>query len=224
MRVLIVEDERKLAEALKTGLGQVGYAVDVVHDGESAITRIKLYRKEYDLVILDLMLPGADGKAVCREVRAEGITVPVLVLTARSEIEHKVELLNAGADDYMVKPFAFEELLARIEALLRRPTTALPKRLIVGDLELDSTERRVLRRGAIVPMTLKEFSVLEYFMRNPNRALSREEILEHVWDFNFEGFSNVVDVYIKNLRKKLDEGNASSIFETVRGVGYRLKE
>lgn len=224
MRILIVEDERKLAEALQTGLGQVGYAVDIVEDGATALTRIKLYRKEYDLIILDLMLPGLDGKTICREARAEGVTTPVLVLTARSEIEHKVDVLNNGADDYMVKPFAFAELLARVEALLRRPTTTLPKRLIAGELELDSTERRVSHRGVPVPMTLKEFSVLEFFMRNPGRALSREEILEHVWDFNFEGFSNVVDVYIKNLRKKLDNGHSQSIFETVRGVGYRLKE
>lgn len=225
MRLLIVEDEVKLAEALKTGLEHEGYAVDIIHDGQAALNRILLYRNEYDLIILDLMLPNIDGHEICRRIRAEGVTLPILVLTARNETDHKVNVLNSGADDYMVKPFSFSELAARIQALLRRPVTTLPGKLTVKDLELDPTEHVVKRQGQAVPLTLKEFMVLELFMRNPNRILSREEILDHAWDFNFEGFSNIVDVYIKNLRQKLDHEHThnQSLFETVRGVGYRLK-
>jgi DNA-binding response OmpR family regulator len=223
MRILIVEDEAGLAEALKKGLELKGYAVDWLGSGEEARTRILLYRNEYDLIILDLMLPGTDGATICRDARAQGVTTPIIVLTARDEAEQKIDLLNLGADDYMVKPFAFDELVARITAVLRRPESALPALLTVRDLTLDPSRHVVTKSGKDVPLTLKEFALLEFFMRKPGVALSREDILDHVWNFDFSGFSNVLDVHMKNLRKKLDDyGNDSPLFETVRGVGYRL--
>ncbi len=223
MRILIVEDEAKLAEALKRGLELKGFAVDWLSDAEKARTRILLYRNEYDLILLDLMLPGVDGATICKDVRAEGVTTPIIVLTARDETDTKVELLNIGADDYIPKPFSFEELVARITAVLRRPAETLPTTLTVRDIVLDPGRRVVVKGDTPVPLTLKEYSLLEYFMRHPNEALSRESIMDHVWSFDFPGFSNVLDVHMKNLRKKLDTYESSDpLFETVRGVGYRL--
>jgi len=223
MRILIVEDEAKLAEALKKGLELKGFAVDWLSDAEKARTRILLYRNEYDLILLDLMLPEVDGATICRDARAEGVTTPIIVLTARDETDTKVELLNIGADDYIAKPFSFEELVARMSAVLRRPTETLPTTLTVRDIVLDPGRRVVEKAGQAVPLTLKEYSLLEYFMRHPNEALSRENIMDHVWSFDFPGFSNVLDVHMKNLRKKLDNyDTADPLFETVRGVGYRL--
>jgi two-component system OmpR family response regulator len=223
MRILVVEDEAKLAAVISQGLSAKGYAVDVISDGEKALTRISLHHGDYDLVILDLMLPSLDGYAICREMRKRNITTPVLVLTARAETEAKVELLLAGADDYLVKPFAFEELLARIQALMRRPTTTLPEVLQAGDIEINLTERTVTRRGEPILLTLKEFGLLEHFMRRPNEVVNREDLLAHLWDFNYESFSNVIDVHVKNLRRKLDSGDGKSLLETVRGIGYRLR-
>lgn len=223
MRILIVEDEAKLAEALKKGLETKGYTVDWLSDSEKARTRIMLYKNEYDVILLDLMLPGIDGRTICKDVRAEGVTTPIIVLTARDETEMKVDLLNIGADDYLAKPFSFDELVARINAVLRRPEQTLPTKLHIRDIELDPSKHEVKKGGETITLTLKEYSLLEYFMRHPNEALTRESILDHVWNFDFAGFSNVLDVHMKNLRKKLDDyGENDPLFETIRGVGYRL--
>lgn len=224
MHILIVEDEERLAKALKKGLEMKGYAVDWLSDSEKALSRILLYRAEYDLIILDLMLPGIDGATITESVRKENVTTPIIILTARNETEHKVDLLNKGADDYIVKPFSFEELLARINSVLRRPTLSKPTVLKVGPLEMDMATRVVRKEGEEVPLTLKEFSLLECFMRQPNEVLSREKLFDHVWDFNSLSWSNVLDVHMKNLRKKLatHESSTEQLFETVRGVGYRL--
>lgn len=223
MRILVVEDQEKLAKSLKKGLEQEGYAVDYVLDGEAAERRIEVGHKDYDLIVLDLMLPKKDGYEVCRNMRAHGITTPVIVLTARGATEDKISALNIGADDYLVKPFSFKELLARINALLRRPEAFVPSELAAGNLLLNTATREVSRGGKNVALTLKEFSVLEYLLKNKGRVVNREELVDHVWDFNYDGFSNVVDVHIKNLRNKIDADNNEKILETVRGVGYRLK-
>lgn len=222
MRILLVEDEQGLADAMVRGLSQKGYAVDVLGQGDEAFTRISLHHEDYDLIILDLMLPGMDGATICKGVREKNITTPILILTARDEVENKVEMLLSGADDYMVKPFSFDELTARMQALLRRPSPMVPVLLNVGDIELNSAERTVRIAGQDVPLTLKEFVLLEYFMRHPNEAINREDLLSHLWDFNYSSFSNVVDVHVKNLRKKLSR-DGENLIETVRGVGYRLK-
>lgn len=224
MRLLVVEDEPKLAGVIAKGLTSKGYAVDTIADGQEALTRILVHGSDYDLIILDLMLPGKTGNEICKEVRAANLTVPILILTARAETEHKVDLLLAGADDYMVKPFSFDELLARIQAILRRPNETLPIVLSAGELELDPVGHVVKQGGKEIPLTLKEFRLLEYFMRHPNQVVNREDLLTHLWDFNYEAFSNVVDVHIKNLRQKLDKNNdGPSILETIRGIGYRLR-
>ena len=222
MKILLVEDEAKLAAAIKKGLEMEGYTVDIIDDGKKALTRISLHRSDYDIIILDLMLPSLDGREITKQARELGITVPILILTARAETETKVEVLLSGADDYLVKPFSFAELAARIRAILRRPVEALPETLKIGDIELNAVERRVTKSGEDVPLTLKEFGLLEYFMRRPNQVVNREDLLSHLWDFNYIGFSNVVDVHVKNLRRKLGEGNGDNILETVRGIGYRL--
>lgn len=223
MRILIVEDEEKLAQATKKGLELKGFTVDWLADGDKARTRMLLYREEYDIVLLDLMLPGVDGATICRDVRAEGVTTPIIILTARDETENKIDLLNAGADDYLAKPFSFDELVARMNAILRRPEQALPSVLTIRDITLDPGKHVVTKNGKEVSLTLKEFSLLEFFMRNPNQAMKREAVLDHVWSFDFPAFSNVLDVHMKNLRKKLDDyENADPLFETIRGVGYRL--
>ena len=223
MRILIVEDEVKLADAISRGLAAKGYATDVVYDGEKALTRISLHHEDYDLVVLDLMLPSLDGYAVCRQVRERGVVTPILVLTARAETDVKVELLLAGADDYLVKPFSFDELAARVHALLRRPSGVVPEILRADDIELNTVEHRALRGGKPLSLTLKEFGLLEYFLRHPGEIVNREDLLAHLWDFNYESFSNVIDVHIKNLRRKLGDGNGQSVLETVRGIGYRLR-
>lgn len=223
MRILLVEDEEQLAKVLAEGLKHKGYAVDMIHDGAKAYTRISLHRNDYDLIILDLMLPGMSGLDICRQMRAEGITLPILVLTARNEEEQKVSLLEAGADDYLVKPFSFDELAARVQALLRRPVEAVPTVLRVHDIELNPVSRAVSRDGVPLTLTLKEFGLLEYFLRRPNQVVNREDLVAHLWDFNYESFSNVVDVHVKNLRRKLDIGSEPSVLETVRGIGYRLR-
>lgn len=223
MRILVVEDEAKLADILSKGLEKKGYAVDVIGNGEEALTRLSLHRADYDLVILDLMLPGKEGSEVCREAREKGVTTPILILTARNETEKKIELLLSGADDYLVKPFSFDELLARMTALLRRPQTSMPTILNVSDLELDPSAHTASRDGEPLELTLKEFMLLEYFMRHPNEVINREDLLTHLWDFNYESFSNVIDVHVKNLRRKLDSGDGDSILETIRGIGYKLR-
>lgn len=223
MKLLLIEDEEKLARALKRGLEMAGYTVDIVSDGKKALTRISLHRNDYDAVVLDLMLPSMDGQEICKEMRARDITVPILVLTARAETETKVSLLLSGADDYLVKPFSFAELSARIRALLRRPTESLPEVLRIDEVELNPVTRDVKYRGRPLTLTLKEFGLLEYFMRHPGAVVNREDLLSHLWDFNYVGFSNVVDVHVKNLRRKLGVADGGGILETIRGIGYRLR-
>lgn len=222
MHLLIVEDEEKLAKALKKGLEMRGYAVDWVPDPEKAQSRILLYRNEYDIILLDLMMPGLDGAQVTAHVRAEGVETPIIILTARDETEHKVELLNKGADDYLVKPFSFEELVARINSVLRRPKQQQSVTLRAGSIEMDTATRVVRVDAKEVKLTLKEFALLECFMREPDVVLSREKLFDHVWDFNLLSWSNVLDVHMKNLRKKLASKNNDTYFETIRGVGYKL--
>jgi len=222
MRILIVEDEEKLALAIKKGLEKENYAVDCVFDGEEAQYRIETSYEDYDLIILDLMLPKKDGITLCKEIREENITIPILMLTARDSTKDKVLGLDSGADDYLIKPFSFEELLARIRALLRRPRVLIPEVLRVRDLTLDTSSRRVFRGDREILLTSKEFAILEYLMRNANQIITREQILSHIWDYDFDSFSNVVDVHIKNLRKKLGK-DGDKLLETVRGMGYRIK-
>jgi DNA-binding response OmpR family regulator len=221
MRILLVEDEIPLAKSLKKALEKEGFAVDFVSDGELAERRIRLYQKEYDAIVLDLMLPKRDGLEICRNIREAGIKNPVLVLTARGDTDDKVNALNAGADDYLVKPFSLEELVARIRAIMRRPEQVLFPKLEAQGLVLDPVTRRVKWHDREVDLTVKEFALLEYLLRHPNQVISRNQILDHIWDFEFDSFSNVVDVHMKNLRKKIN--GHEDIIETVRGIGYRIK-
>lgn len=222
MRLLIIEDNNKLLHVLKRSLEKEGYAVDGVEDGEAGLKRIELYRNEYDVAIIDWMLPKKSGTDICKAMRQAGIGIPVLMLTGRDTTEDKVAGLESGADDYLTKPFSSEELHARIKALVRRPRKAFPDRLSAGDLILDPVTHKVFRGGKEVTLTLKEFCVLEYFMRHPNAVLNREQILDNNWDFEKSGFSNVVDVHVSHLRKKINKRKEAEILETVRGVGYRL--
>jgi len=222
MKILIIEDEENLAKLLKVGLEREGYAVDYVLDGDQGQRRIEMHHMDYDLVVCDLMLPKKNGLEICKNIRAYNISLPILVLTARDSVEDKVSLLDAGADDYIVKPFHFNEVLARIRALTRRPEKVLPTELKVGDLTLDAATRKTTNKGKNIELTLKEFRLLEYFMRHPNKALKREDIIENIWDFDFDSMSNVIDVYINRLREKIGD-KSSRVIETVRGVGYRLK-
>jgi DNA-binding response OmpR family regulator len=223
MKVLIVEDEAKLAEAIKSGLKLEGHTVDVIEDGLRGETRILMCRNDYDLVILDLMLPGKNGFEICKNVRNMGVTLPILILTARGGVEDKVLALNSGADDYLVKPFSFDELLARMQALMRRPKESLPALLQVQDLILNPVTREVTRADKKIDLTLKEFEFLHYLMKHPNQVMGREDIFAHLWDFADNSLSNVIDAHIKNLRKKIDDGYSQKLLETVRGVGYTIK-
>ena len=222
MRVLVVEDEVKMAGLLKRGLEEEGYAVDMSGTGLDALWLAS--ENPYDAVVLDIMLPDMDGFEVCRSLRAAGRWSPVLMLTARDGVPDRVSGLDAGADDYLTKPFSFAELLARLRALVRRGATERPPFLSVGDLTLDPATRRVSRADTPVELTAKEFALLEYFMRHPGEVLSRTRLIDHVWDFAYEGDSNVVDVYVRYLREKVDRPFGSSSIETVRGAGYRLRE
>lgn len=223
MRILLIEDEQLLADSIKQGLEHSGYVVDHLAKGEPAVDRLSLYRNEYDLAILDLMLPDIDGHVVCKTTRSNGVTMPILVLTARGDIEDKVTLLHSGADDYMVKPFAFRELLARIQALLRRPDETVPTVFSVGQFTLNTATHTIFRAETELSLTLKEFMLLEYFMRHPNQVLSRDDIIDHAWNFDFASLSNTVDVHVKNLRKKIGP-DGDKIIQTVRGVGYQFVE
>ncbi len=223
MKVLIVEDEEKMAKLIQKGLEKEGYAADYVLDGETAEKRIGLNKDVYDVIILDLMLPQKSGVEVCKAIRELKITTPILILTAKDMTADKIAALDMGADDYLVKPFSFEELLARVRALMRRPVQVLPTILEAGGITLKSNERKVFINGKEVPMTMKEFGLLEYLMKNPNRVLTRDQIMEHLWGWDFDSFSNVVDVHVKNLRKKLHDTRGQRVLETVRGLGYRFK-
>lgn len=221
MRILLIEDDRKVASFIQRGLSEAGYAVDVVHDGRSGQTQAEV--ENYDLLIVDWMLPNKDGVSVCRDLRSRGYHVPILILTARETIHDRVTGLDAGADDYLTKPFAFNELLARIRALLRRGTRALDI-FTVDDLEMNLSERRVTRGGQWIELSNREFSILEYLLRNKNRLVTRTSLTEHVWDIHFDRGTNIVDVYINYLRKKIDTGTRKPLIHTLRGAGYILKE
>ena len=220
MRLLIVEDDAKVAAALKKGLKEEGYAVDVCPDGEEAVAAARV--SEYDLVLLDLRLPGKDGWTVCRELRTHKILTPILMLTAFDSVDDKVKGLRAGADDYLTKPFSFEELLALVQALLRRTQDYRSPLLQTADLVLDPVKKRVTRSGRAISLTAKEYALLEYLMRNAGRVVTQTMIMEHVWDANFETSSNVVNVYINHLRAKIESDQGPRLIRTVRGMGYRL--
>ena len=222
MKILVVEDNIKLAENLKQGLMQEGYAVDVIEEGLSAERRILVNRDEYDLVVLDRMLPGKDGVSICKNWRENEVVIPVIMLTALDSTDDKVDGLDAGADDYLVKPFAFKELLARIHALLRRPKQTSPILLSVGDIRINTTSRVVIYKNKNISLTLKEFMVLEYLVRNLGKVITRDELYSHAWDFADSSFSNTVDVHIKNLRKKIHDNG--KIIQTIRGVGYKMEK
>lgn len=222
MHILVVEDEKKVASFIQRGLEAEHYSVDVAFDGEEGLSR--LFDNEYDLAIFDVMLPRRDGFSMLREARKQGIQVPVLLLTARDTLADKVTGLDQGADDYLTKPFAFEELLARVRALLRRGTSTQPTLLTLADVSLDPLSRQVTRAGKKIDLTAKEFALLEFFLRNPGRVLSRALIAQHVWGVDFDTFTNVIDVYVKYLRKKIDADFEPKLLHTVRGAGYVMKE
>ncbi|HEY4237155.1 MAG TPA: response regulator transcription factor [Gaiellaceae bacterium] len=221
MRVLVVEDERKLGELLRRGLGEEGYAADLADRGEEALWMAQAV--SYDAIVLDVMLPGADGFEICRRMRGNGVWSPVLMLTARDAVDDRVSGLDAGADDYLAKPFAFEELLARLRALTRRAPAQRPPVIEVGDLRLDPAAHKAWRGDQELVLSAKEFALLELFMRRPGVTLSRTQLLDGAWDMAFESRSNVIDVYVRYLREKIDRPFGRDSIETIRGVGYRLR-
>ena len=220
MRLLLVEDEPRMARVLAKGLREHAYAVDVVGEGESALYQSAI--NDYDLIVLDVMLPGLNGFEVCRELRTRGCAVPVLMLTARAEIDDRIQGLDSGADDYLTKPFAFRELLARVRALLRRGPRIDPTEIKVDDLVLDTASHRVTRRGQQIELTAKEYALLEHLVRHAGQLVTRAQIAEHVWDESFDPFSNAIEVYINRLRKKIDEQRMIKLIHTRRGEGYIL--
>ena len=221
MHVLVVEDERRLSGIIKRGLIEEGYAVDIVYDGEEA--QYMAETTTYDIIILDIMLPKKDGIAVCNDLRAKKVNTPILMLTARDSVEDRVKGLDSGADDYLIKPFAFSELLARIRALLRRESLSKTPKIEVGELVLDTLTREAWRGQRKIELTTKEYSILEYFMSHPNMVITRTMIEENAWDYEYDSMSNIIDVYIRRLRRKVDEEGEDSLIQTVRGAGYRLK-
>jgi two-component system copper resistance phosphate regulon response regulator CusR len=221
MRILLIEDEQKVSALVKRGLTAERYAVDVAADGIEGLEFTDAY--PYDLIVLDLMLPRLTGADVLRRIRRTNTSVPVLVLTARDSIDDKVTIFELGADDYLTKPFAFAELLMRVKALLRRGPVNRSSTLRIGDLELDRLTQQVKRGDRRVELTAKEYALLEYLMQNPERVLSRNMIIEHVWDQSFDGITNIVDVYVRHLRSKVDDGNIFKMIRTVRGTGYMIR-
>ncbi|HYV04040.1 MAG TPA: response regulator transcription factor [Blastocatellia bacterium] len=222
MRLLIVEDEEKVSRFIVRGLTAEGFAVDAASDGQSGLDLATTY--SYDLIVLDLMLPGLSGTEVLRQIRRTDHRVPILMLTARDAVADKVEHLEAGADDYLTKPFAFAELMARVKALLRRGSVERPNVLRVADLEVDRLSQQVRRAGQRIELTAKEYALLEYLAANAGRVLSRTMIIDHVWDQSFDGATNIVDVYVRHLRSKVDNGHVKKLIRTVRGVGYRITD
>ena len=222
MRILVVEDELKMASLIRRGLVEEGHAADVTRSGEDAVWMAEAH--PYDVLVLDVMLPGLSGFETCRRLRNAGVWTPVLMLTARDAVDDRVAGLDAGADDYLTKPFSFAELLARLRALARRGGVERPSQLAVGDLVLDPATRQAWRGRTEIHLSPKEFALLETFMRRPGQVLSRLQLLEHAWDFAYENRSNVVDVYVRYLREKIDRSFGTDSIETVRGVGYRLRE
>jgi len=221
MRVLVVEDERRLSGIIKRGLVEEGYAVDTAFDGEDA--QFMAETTSYDVIILDIMLPKKDGIAVCKDLRAKKINTPILMLTARDSVEDRVKGLDSGADDYLIKPFAFSELLARVRALLRRESLSKTPRIQVGDLLLDTLTREAWRGDRKIDLTTKEYSILEYFMSHPNMVITRTMLEENGWDYEYDNMSNIIDVYIRRLRRKIDGDTDDSLIQTIRGAGYSLK-
>jgi DNA-binding response OmpR family regulator len=219
--VLLVEDDRRLAASIQRGLGESGLAVDTVHDGNEGIAAV--LSTAYDVVVMDIMLPGMDGLSVSRQLRQQKVSTPILMLTARDAIDDRVRGLEAGADDYMVKPFAMRELLARIRALARRHLPDRTSVLTAGPIVLDTAAHTVKVSDSSIDLTAKEFAILDFFLHHPGRLLSREQIIEHVWDYDFEGGHNLIEVYIGRLRRKLIDAGAGDPFVTVRGAGYRLE-
>ncbi len=222
MRLLVVEDEKKVSGFIKKGLQEEGYAVDVAFDGKTGLQMAM--DRVHDLIVLDIHLPGMDGLSLLHQLRTAKVSTPVLLLTVRANIEDKVLGLDAGADDYLTKPFAFQELVARIRALLRRQTEAELPVLRFADLTLDPSRRVVLRGARKIDLTVKEYALLDYFIRNPGRVLTRIMIVDHVWDYNFDSMTNIIDVYVNYLRRKIDSDREHKLIHTVRGVGYVLKE
>jgi DNA-binding response OmpR family regulator len=221
MRILVIDDDRRLCTVIKRGLLEEAYAVDLAYDGEEGEYLAEV--NPYDLIILDIMLPNKDGIQVCRELRAKKINTPILMLTAKDTVEDRVKGLDTGADDYLIKPFAFNELLARVRALLRREGTSKSPELRVGDLTLNALTRQIWRGQRPIELTTKEYVILEYLMRHPNVVVTRTMIEEHAWDYDFDSLSNLVDVYMRRLRRKIDNEGEDSLIQTVRGAGYRLK-
>lgn len=222
MKILLVEDEVKLGRAIKAGLEQDGYAVDLQHDYDTGLAYAET--ENYDVIILDRMLPGKkDGLDICREIRQAGVSTPVLMLTARGEVEDKVGGLDSGADDYLVKPFEFDELLARVRALVRRPAAAVELVIKVGDLEIDTAAKQVTMAGRHIRLSKKEYALLEYLAHHQTQVWSKDQLIEHVWDFDSDILPNTVEVFVRGIRKKLDQPGQDSIIETVRGFGYRLR-
>lgn len=220
MRILLVEDEPAAAEMLAKGLREQTYAVDLAGDGEAALYQASI--NDYDLILLDINLPLKNGLEVCSELRASGSTVPVLMLTARDTVQDRIAGLDTGADDYLTKPYAFRELLARVRAVTRRGPTLSPDTSVVDDLEIDRKTRRVTRAGTVIGLTAKEYALLEYLMRRANEVVGRAEIAEHVWDENFDPFSNLIEVYVQRLRRKIDDNHARKLLRTRRGEGYMI--
>jgi DNA-binding response OmpR family regulator len=220
MRILLVEDDRRIARFVAKGLREQAYAVDVVGDGDEAIYKLSI--NDYDAVILDVMIPGRDGFQVCRDLRAGGIAVPVIMLTARDTVQDRITGLDSGADDYLTKPFAVTELLARLRALLRRGRVVRSATISIADLVLDTGAQRATRNGRALALTTKEYALLEYLAREAGRVVSRAEIAEHVWDENFDPLTNLIDVHINRLRRKVDNGFSSKLIHTRRGAGYML--
>ena len=222
MRILVVEDEKKVADIVARGLKAERYAVDVAHDGVNGLEMANAY--DYDLAILDLMLPGMSGTELLEKIRRKNQHIPILILTARDSMDDKVKNFEAGADDYLTKPFAFAELLVRVKALLRRGPVDRSSVLRVGDLEIDRLSQSVKRAGKKIDLTAKEYSLLEYLASHPGRVFSRTMIIEHVWDQSFQGLTNIVDVYVRHLRSKVDDAFSIKLLRTVRGVGYSLSD
>ena len=221
MRILVVEDDRRLASIIKRGLIEEGYAVDNAYDGEEA--EYMAEHTPFGVIVLDVMLPRKDGIAVCRSLRQKDIDIPILMLTAKDTLDDRILGLDSGADDYQVKPFAFSEMLARVRALTRRDGRPKSRKLRVGDLVMDTLSRQTWRGEREIELTAKEYAMLEYFMRHQNMVLTRTMLEETLWDYAFDGASNVVDVYVRRLRRKIDNGEEDSLIETVRGAGYRLR-
>ncbi len=221
MRILVIEDEKKVADFVRRGLKEEGYSVDVAYDGEEG--HFQAATNDYDLIVLDVMMPKLDGISLCKKLRAQKILIPILMLTAKDSVKNKVTGLDSGADDYLVKPFAFEELLARIRVLLRKTGSAVTQ-LQAADLTLDLLTHKAGRAGKEIILTSKEYALLEYLVRNAGNIVTRTMISEHVWDIHFDTLTNVIDVYINYLRRKIDEGHKKKLIHTVRGRGYVLKE